>query len=525
MNEPVSAPNRARPPARPPRISLPVAIIGFAGAVALALVLVALMLASDPGRGTADALGDPPGSAASPEATALPSPTDLATGSPVPSPRPSRGGVHPSPSPSKPPRPAVTFPIKAQADGVLLAPGPDGGLYVLVPNERGAVVALLSVDGRVRPGWPQRLPSPWCSQLLVAGDGSMRAVCEVLFAEEGTQAPVERVYAIRDDGRAPAGWPIDLESGTTATIEGRNVNVIVRPYGGDVLPDGELEPALFAVIDPQGNVRQATDGVDVPCCESTLTAGPEFGYLTTRRGSDDQFGKTDVTAFGIDGQAWQATIDGWASDPTFDSHGHAYFAVWPGGGRPSGTIVLDGSGQMLPSSSAELGIEQTNGWSGAGNEYPMPPAVDGDGRAFLLEASGGSLVLGLDPSGGPMAGWPWTSPADPAQHGACGREDTGCGTSTVPLVADATGRLYVALSPSSASRGGSLVALARNGRLIDGWPVGLKGPGSEFWAMTAASDGGLWALAAEPERSGYSGTLLSIAPDSTIRGKLTLVEP
>jgi hypothetical protein len=92
-------------------------------------------------------------------------------------------------------------------------------------------------------------------------------------------------------------------------------------------------------------------------------------------------------------------------------------------------------------------------------------------------------------------------------------------------VADATGRLYVALSPSSASRGGSLVALARNGRLIDGWPVGLKGAGSEFWAITVASDGGLWALAAEPERSGYSGTLLSIAPDSTIRGKLSLVEP
>jgi hypothetical protein len=66
----------------------------------------------------------------------------------------------------------------------------------------------------------------------------------VLFAEEGIQAPVERVYAIGDDGRVPAGWPIDLESGTTATIEGRNVNVIVRPYGGDVLPDGELEPAL-----------------------------------------------------------------------------------------------------------------------------------------------------------------------------------------------------------------------------------------------------------------------------------------
>jgi hypothetical protein len=45
------------------------------------------------------------------------------------------------------------------------------------------------------------------------------------------------------------------------------------------------------VIDPQGNVRQATDGVDVPCCESTLTAGPEFGYLTTRRGATTNSGR------------------------------------------------------------------------------------------------------------------------------------------------------------------------------------------------------------------------------------------
>jgi hypothetical protein len=40
------------------------------------------------------------------------------------------------------------------------------------------------------------------------------------------------------------------------------------------------------------------------------------------------------------------------------------------------------------------------------------------------------------------------------------------------------------------------------------------------------SDGGVWALAAEPERvETYSATLLSIDPESTVRGRLTIVEP
>jgi hypothetical protein len=45
-----------------------------------------------------------------------------------------------------------------------------------------------------------------------------------------------------------------------------------------------------------------------------------------------------------------------------------------------------------------------------------------------------------------------------------------------------------------------------------------------FWSIEAGTDG-VWALAVEPEASGASATILSIAEDSTIRWKTTIIEP
>jgi hypothetical protein len=46
-----------------------------------------------------------------------------------------------------------------------------------------------------------------------------------------------------------------------------------------------------------------------------------------------------------------------------------------------------------------------------------------------------------------------------------------------------------------------------------------------FWSVEAARDGGVWALAIEPEGRSASATILSIADDSTIRSSTTIVEP
>jgi hypothetical protein len=80
--------------------------------------------------------------------------------------------------------------------------------------------------------------------------------------------------------------------------------------------------------------------------------------------------------------------------------------------------------------------------------------------------------------------------------------------------------------PGEVGGGGGLIAVRRNGDPARGWPVGLRRGGSTFWNVVVGSDGGVWALAAEREGfEAYSGTLLSIAPDSTVRGRLTITEP
>ena len=45
-----------------------------------------------------------------------------------------------------------------------------------------------------------------------------------------------------------------------------------------------------------------------------------------------------------------------------------------------------------------------------------------------------------------------------------------------------------------------------------------------FWSM-AVGPGGVWALAIEPEKKGYSASIVSIAPDSTVRWTTPVVEP
>ena len=43
--------------------------------------------------------------------------------------------------------------------------------------------------------------------------------------------------------------------------------------------------------------------------------------------------------------------------------------------------------------------------------------------------------------------------------------------------------------------------------------------------MAVNLSGGVWALAIEPEKTGYSATILSIADDSTVRYAATIVQP
>jgi hypothetical protein len=519
MNEPVPAPNQARPPARPPRISLQVAVIGFAGAVALTLLLIVLILATDPGRADAD---DDRSPSPPPDGSGLAhaSPSDQPTSTPrIGVPTPSVASVTPRPSQSPGP-----YPISGSADPPLMVAGPDGGVYAAARGGDGVAVGLFGPDGRVRPGWPVRLNAYFCSSIHAAADGSLRIACSLPESgSEGLEPPVMRIFAIDARGRPISGWPVDIESGWMIETLGNDVAVVIRPYQGDVLPDGEDEPALFAMIGPDGTRRTGTREIPISCCESSTAIGPAAAYIVNRTHTAARK-SSELVAFGLDGVEWRSPIDGIASDPAFDARGNAHVSVWIGDPNRSRTLVFDEAGKVLSSSSEELRISPSNGSAGTGPEWPAAPTVAADGSSFLVADTGGARILAIGPDGTPSRGWPYQTAQWVGYQGECGAGDTGCGLRRVRPAVGPDGTLYVTMTSSKASSGNSLIALSPGGRMRSGWPVGLQRPGAQFWQIVVGSDGGIWTLAAEPDRYGYDATLLSIAPDSTIRGKVTIVE-
>jgi hypothetical protein len=509
---------------RLPRISLPVAVVGFLAAVAGALLLVALILVTDGGGQTATAATPPPDSSGSPSPTAEPSLSPSPSAQPPASP-----GAMPVPPGTPAPNggPDLAFPIEGDAQSVLMAPGPDGGVYTAARAGDSVVVGLVEPDGRVAPGWPIELHTRWCTSLRTAADGSLRAACDPWTEgsedDGGLQAPVMRIFGIDSRGRQMPGWPVDVESGSMIEMVGDDVAVIVRPYQGDAIDIEGSETALFGLIARDGRITMGSDEIELACCQGTVAIGAGQGYAVNRfYGDDADAGRSELVAFDLDGLAWKADIEGIASDPAFDDHGNAHLSVWTGSTAINLLITYDRSGRVVASS--DQSMAPSNGWSGAGNEYPAAPIVSRDGSStFLIDDRDGTSILALDEVGDRRPGWPYESATGIEEQGVCPPQDTGCGTFRVtPQVAGGT--LYVALGPSGSDAGGSIIALSPSGSVKAGWPVGLRRSDAHFWRLLARPDGGLWALAAERDGETYDATLLSIAPDSTVVGKVTIVE-
>ena len=86
--------------------------------------------------------------------------------------------------------------------------------------------------------------------------------------------------------------------------------------------------------------------------------------------------------------------------------------------------------------------------------------------------------------------------------------------------------LVLPLEARTSKIGGSLVAVGMEGQVNPGWPVELKRPGAEFWAVAVGPDGTTYALAIEPEAGGKSSaSVLAIAPDSTVLWTTTIIDP
>jgi hypothetical protein len=509
-------PTRTR--VRSPRISLPVAIIGFAAAAGVALVLIALILRPDPERQTADPGGTPsPSLTASQVAIVSPS---VEPASPSTAPTPS--AIPATPRPSHGP---AGYPVKGQADPDLMVAGPDGGVYAAVRDGRSTVVGLFAPGGIVQPGWPVHVAATYCISIHAAPDGSVRLACSPPEdGSEGLGPPVMRIFAIDRQGHPMRGWPVDIENGAVAGMQGDAVAVTVSAYFGEGGEDGDTEPIGLAEIRADGQVRMGRGGPEDTCCDDNTTAiGPASAYLVNRTGDLVDTASSELIAFGLEGVQWRASIDGTASDPAFDAEGNAYLSAWMPGRSTSRMFVFGPDGHRLPFNADTLAMRPTNGSAPAGPEHPVAPSVSSDGSSFVVEEANDATILALDAAGTHKRGWPvsWASGLEHA--GDCG-QDTGCGLPTVMPAIGQDGTLYVALNTTSETAGGSLTALSPAGKVRAGWPVGLKLRGAQFWKVVAASDGGIWTLAAEPDKDGYDATLLSVAPDSTIRGKVTLVE-
>jgi hypothetical protein len=424
------------------------------------------------------------------------------------------------------------LPLKGSAfdvgASIRMAPGPDGGLYVSIPTPHGDVLALLGTDGKSRNGWPIALAGvDTCDMLFPVADGSVRLVCSVPEADDGLQAPVRRAFGFDEDGRPMHGWPVETES----TLAGRTVGdalwLMISPYAGDT-PSSESLYMLQVLADGRRSQGVSTD---IESGDDMWAIGPDtIGYHTRHydwSATNLADVTSEVTAFDMTGPraGWPVTIDGNASEMAFDAFGLAYLLVGSPDSAPTRSMVLDKDAHVLPAGSDALEITSSSPWDGAGAEFPGPPIVGADGHLYVVDTEGGDLtVLGVTSDGQPMPGWPYQSSTGIGWTGYCDPGSTGCGhLRTKPAVGDDL--VYLVNAPSSRSGGGSVVAITSGAHVRSGWPVGLTRAGAMFWSVEAAPDGGVWALAIEPEGRSASATILSIADDSTIRSSTTIVEP
>ncbi len=449
-------------------------------------------------------------------------------------------------SPPLSPSPAsATLPIRGSAREfsthvVVTAPGPGGGLYVLIPSRAApAILALLDSNGRPAAGWPVVLEgAAFCEQLLPVEDGSVRAVC-TLDNPDGNMFSPMGAFAFDANGRALAGWPVDLEgSYVTGSVVGDELTLFTHWPLGDVVEAGQ--PTYEA-----GIVTVATDGalrsgVRVPmgqtCCGDVWAIGPDgvaYGVVPATPDPSSQAPASWITALDLSGvrAGWPVKVDDIASGPAFGPDGRIVLTVASSVQRTSRVLLVDRDGTVVAGSSTALPIatvdEFTGETGGCVTGSPEEPLVAQDGTIFVY-GDVDTAVLSLDPSPGVMPGWPF-EPATPLVRARPGFEsdhEAGyCPAPVVPAVGpDST--LYLPLQAPDASVGGSLVAVDPDGRVRSGWSVDLKRPGAEFWSVLVGSGGTVFALAIEPEAGDASSpTILAIAPDSTVLHTTTIIEP
>ncbi len=466
----------------------------------------------------------PTGASSMPPGTQSPS-TPTSSPSPAQSPSLALGTLATQASPAP-----GTLPVhggSVQASMVQTAPGPDGGLYVAVtasaPVNR-TVLALLDTAGRPRPGWPIALAGwacgssnggPWYPS--VAADGSVRVICH---AEDGRGNALRTVaFAFDAHGQALTGWPVELPTliRNQPRVVGQTLYVTDGTRIMTVAPDGVLR-------------------VGKPCAapgtglwlETVL--GPDGTAYLMSIPSDYPADRPVITAFDLDGvrKGWSIRLAGIPSGLAFGPGGRLYVSVSPPGADATRILVFDRHGRAVPGGSDPLPVMAAGELNGAGPAgHPASPLVAVDGTSFVIgQVQGQATVFRLDPSGKVMAGWPYRAADGLQWQGECPAGVTGCGVWLANPAVGPGDVLFLPQAAPDATAGGSLVEVGSDGHVPLGWPITLRRPGAAVWSVVVGSDGTLWALAVEPEAAGQSSaTILAIAPDGTVRSRVTVVEP
>ena len=495
---------------------------------------------------------------------ASPGPT-VAVSSPAPPP-----GITFAPTATPPAAQPASIPIRGSADQignrVLMAPGPNGGLYVSIPRPPdGPVLVLLDRDGRPSPGWPLAFgQSSACWLLLPVADGSVRLACTRWDFPDATLW----AFAFDASGRAMPGWPVNLGTGSSL-YAGRMIGEELRILTGAVVPpDGAQEFWITSVgVDgvPHRGVRASIAGFagmagDYRTGSNEWAIGPDgVAYGTFQAFADGSTpkeayakAKSALFAVGSGGIAagFPIAITGWASRPAFDGAGRVHLVVGSIHEPPTRMLVFDTAGQAATGGSGALDVAApADAVVFPAGPVPVrghlaPPLVGPDGTRFVVGGAAASgpvsamgspaafwrsgAIIAIGPSGQPLAaGWPYRSDAGAQENSICCTAPSSLSFAAPAIGPDSV--LYLLqsgrTSATGPSGGGSIVAIGPDGRVRPGWPRTLKRAGSGFWSVVVGSDETAFALAIERESAGYSATVLAIAPDSTVRYATTIVEP
>lgn len=516
---------------RPPKRSSSVRLLAVA---ALLTVLGGGMIAA--GIGIARLTQDP-------TLAVVPTPRLTPEVSSGPSPQPSTSTPAASATPTAPAN-VGSLPIagsgSAVGTGIRMAPGTGGDLYVAIPSGGGTVVTRLDARGASHDGWPVTLDKmAACDRLLPADDGTVRVLC----AEDQSISPSPPIHAFALDpsGRILPGWPVHLvDHGVEAYLDGRVIGEILAVFvrGPEVAgPPGEEPPGRFAMvaIAADGTVRIGAKFNPLGTGPEHFAIGPDgVAYGIFAQSNGDPFQPTwssQLYPWGFSGEGFGATnviIEGVASRPAFDAAGQIRMVVATEPGGPARLVSFDPRGVNVyrELDVGFVAMPRCLGVEGTCLE-PAAPVVGSDGTAIVLAGGGTGTIAAVSADYFDVKdGWPYQSRLAHQTVGVC---PTGSVCDSGILAAPALGPdnvLYLIQATAQDAEGGGLVAVGVDGRVVDGWPVGLKRKGSAFWSVVVGADRTVYALAVEPEvDDGSSATIVALKPDSTVHYRTTIIDP